>query len=182
MAAIFSFIGFLGVLAGAAATGAGLYETFGETQKAVDAWVSGAQVFFSGAMLMALGSVAARVRGTTRAVDDLAKAVKALRGELVSTARPAVTTEPEPAARVARPASENDMPREQAVRGRDADRDPREPVLERRPATPAASGQVAGGSGGQRRTRLGPALDDTRDGGGEPSRRGGRLRRPFDDE
>ncbi|MFC3225836.1 hypothetical protein ACFOGJ_01250 [Marinibaculum pumilum] len=179
MAAIFTLIGLIGVLAGAAATAAGLYETFGETQKAVDAWVSGAQVFFSGAMLMALGSVAARVRGTTKAVEDLTKAVRTLRGE-IGAAAPAPGPVAEPERRKGRAEAAADSPVSRPVAERDDDLDGREPVLERR----ATRGDGDGREGAQaaRRTRLGPALGEER--GSEPSvaRRGARLRRSFDED
>jgi len=177
MAAIFTLIGLIGVLAGAAATAAGLYETFGETQKAVDAWVSGAQVFFSGAMLMALGSVAARVRGTTRAVEELTKAVRTLRGE-IGASSPAPVAEPE--RRKGRAEAVPDPAASRPLAERDDDHDSREPVLERR--TPRDDGEGRGAAQAARRTRLGPALGEER--GGEPAtaRRGARLRRSFDED
>lgn len=184
MAAIFSLIGLLGVLAGAAATAAGLYETFGETQKAVDAWVSGAQVFFSGAMLMALGSVAARVRGTTKAVEDLGKAVRALRGELSGNGAgngAGAGTKAGSAARREHADESFAAAPARAARGGEVDSDDREPVLERRGARDGGDDRPGGTS--TRRTRLGPALGDDRDFEPAAARRsGGRMRRGLDED
>lgn len=208
MAGIFTFIGLLGVLVGAAAAAAGLYQTFGETQGALDAWVAGAQVFFLGAMLMALGSVAARVKGTSRAIEELAKAVRAMREPNEAAAarapRAPLRDEDEPAiapaprhAGAARstPAPADPEPalgRERAARLRQAEAEPRierDHLPERRPERgpdlrdrDLRDRDEPVRPQAARRTRLGPALGEERDPPGESGRRGSRVRRPFDDE
>lgn len=192
MAGIFSFIGFLGVLVGGAAAAAGLYQTFGDTQAAVDAWVSGAQVFFLGAMLMALGSVAARVRGTTRAVDELAKSMRGLRNELATLSEaanhraerrveemetPILGTAGARRSAASRPIEADlepglDGP---SLRSRGEEREPRAPVLDRRPVRERDPA-------GPRAGRLGPALGEEDDRLSGPVRRATRGRRPFDED
>lgn len=194
MAGIFSFIGFLGVLVGGAAAAAGLYQTFGETHAALDAWVAGAQVFFLGAMLMALGSVAARVRGTTRSVDELAKSMRSLRTELatlseaasvraerrmeeVEAAGPALGMGAARRAPASRPVDPDfdqgqDGP---SLRPRGEEREPRAPALERRPVRERDPA-------GPRAGRLGPALDDEGERLSGSVRRATRGRRPFDED